>query len=204
MQINLDYQNDHFNALSNSYASHYCSLPLSKKLVNASAAVPPRHQLQEALPHQTRSASSLAFCTNHATVASSGGLPTSGMISGTFAANFIASLSAITIGFSSTSSTTEATKSGVEGAGGSTECPLTSTTPTSTTAATNNPSQSTVSTHSSKACLWISLTYCLSIVSQMVSFCILMPVKWTDMGPSDSTRYACSYFVVRPSRPKLG
>lgn len=60
----------------------------------------------------------VGFCTNHAAAASSGALPTSGMMSGTFASSVVASSSAVITGFSSISGKSAATESGLEGAGG--------------------------------------------------------------------------------------
>ena len=148
------------------------------------------------------SANVLGFCTNHAAAASSGALPTSAMMSGTFASNVVVSSSAAITGLSLTSGETAATKTGVEGAGGGTESPLTSTPPTPTTAA-NNPSPSTVANHSSEARLRISPTCFIGVVSLPR---ILTPSETyylfvhTDMGPGNSSLYAYPYSIVRLRR----
>ena len=145
------------------------------------------------------SAGSLGFCTNNAAAAPSSALLTSAVISGTFASNVVISSNAATTDLGLSFSETAATRTGVEGAGGGTESPLTPTPPTSTTA-TNSPSPSTASNHSSEACLWISPTYFLGVVSFpmiLTLFKYYCLCDWTDMGTGHSSLYAYYYSVVR-------
>ena len=145
------------------------------------------------------SAGSLGFCTNNAAAAPSSALLTSAVMSGSFASNVVIPSNAATTGLGLSSSETAATKTGVEGAGGGTESPLTPTPPTTTTAA-NSPSPSTASNHSSEACLWISPTYFLGVVSLSImltlsdNHCLF---DWTDMGTGHSNLYAYHYSIVR-------